>query len=94
MRIVWTAAARRDINAIWDFIASDNPAAAEIVDSLILSSVAGLTEHPLRGRPGRVAGTRELVIPGLPYIVVYAVGETRVAIVRVFHTARRWPKGV
>ena len=91
-RIVWTAAARRDVNAIWDFIASENPAAAEIVDSRILSTVAGLTEHPRRGRPGRVAGTRELVIPGLPYIVVYATSETQVAIVRVIHAARRWPK--
>ncbi len=92
MRIVWTAAARRDVNAIWDFLANENPTAAEMVDSRILSSVAGLEEHPLRGRPGRVAGTRELVIPGLPYIVVYEASETRVAIVRVIHAARRWPK--
>lgn len=91
MRIAWTAAARRDVNAIWDFIAGDDPAAAELVDSRILSSVTGLAVYPARGRPGRVAGTRELVIPGLPYIVVYAASETQVSIVRVLHAARRWP---
>ena len=92
MRIVWTAAARRDVNDIWDFIAVDNSTAAELVDSRILSSVEELREHPLRGRPGRVAGTRELVIPGLPYIAIDTAGENRVVIVRVLHTARRWPR--
>jgi len=94
MQIVWTSAARRDVNAIWDFIRRENQAAAELVDSRILSSVAGLEAHAMRGRPGRVKGTRELVIPGLPYIVVYTAGEARVAIVRILHTARRWPRRV
>ncbi len=48
-------------------------------------------DHPRRGRPGRVAGTRELVVPGTPYIVVYAVGADYVRIHRVLHGAQRWP---
>jgi len=45
------------------------------------------------GRPGRVPGTRELVLPNFPYIIPYRVREQRVEILRVFHTARKWPQG-
>ncbi|MCK4790011.1 MAG: type II toxin-antitoxin system RelE/ParE family toxin, partial [Desulfobacteraceae bacterium] len=44
------------------------------------------------GRPGRVAGTRELVISGLPYIVVYTDQDGMVVILRVMHTSLKWPK--
>jgi toxin ParE1/3/4 len=44
-----------------------------------------------RGRPGRWPGTRELIIPGTPYIVPYRVKGPVVEILRVFHGARRWP---
>ena len=54
--MVWAAAARRDINAIWDRIAQDSPRSAELVDSAILRAVAALADHPERGRPGRTRG--------------------------------------
>ena len=88
MRLVWTKPARADINAIWDYLAERNPYAAEMVDSRILRDVEGLIAFPKRGRPGRVAGTRELVIPSLPYIVVYGIGSTEVVIYRVVHGAQ------
>lgn len=49
MAIVWTTSARRDVNAIWDFIEARNPNAAELVSSEILRSVEGLLQFPKRG---------------------------------------------
>ena len=51
-----------------------------------------LAQHPALGRPGRVEGTRELVVPDTPYLVPYRVRGHAVEILRVFHGARKWPK--
>jgi toxin ParE1/3/4 len=92
MAIVWTISARRDVNAIWDFIEARNPDAAELVSSEILRTVEGLLQFPKRGKPGRVKETRELVISGLPYVVVYLLVDENVVILRVLHGAQDWPK--
>jgi toxin ParE1/3/4 len=91
MAIVWTTAARRDVNEIWDFIEVRNPNAAELVSSEILRAVEGLLQLPKRGKPGRVKETRELVVSGLPYVVVYLLADERVVILRVLHGAQDWP---
>jgi plasmid stabilization system protein ParE len=41
---------------------------------------------------GRIPGTRELVVPGLPYIVLYEVADTAVQILHIYHGARNWPE--
>jgi toxin ParE1/3/4 len=92
MAIVWTTAARRDVNAIWDFIEVRNPDAAELVSSEILRTVEGLLQFPKRGKPGRVKETRELMISGLPYVVVYLLTDENVVILRVLHEAQDWPR--
>ncbi|MCG9890124.1 MAG: type II toxin-antitoxin system RelE/ParE family toxin [Thermosynechococcaceae cyanobacterium MS004] len=92
MTIIWTITARRDVNAIWDFIEARNPDAAELVSSEILRSVEGLLQFPKRGKPGRVKETREMVISGLPYVVVYLLADENVVILRVLHGAQGWPK--
>jgi toxin ParE1/3/4 len=91
MAIVWTTAARRDVNEIWDFIEVRNPDAAELVSSEILRAVEGLLQFPKRGKPGRVKETRELVVSGLPYVVVYLLADERVVILRVLHGAKDCP---
>jgi toxin ParE1/3/4 len=58
----------------------------------IIEQVALLANHPGIGRPGRVEGTRELVIPGLPYLVAYSHRNDTVAVLRVLHGARKWPE--
>jgi len=69
-----------------------DPAAAKRVALHILYCVEGLlAEHPKLGAPGRVPGTRELVIPKTPYIIPYRVRGTKIEIARVYHTSRRWP---
>ena len=69
-----------------------DPAAAKRVALHILYCVEQLlAENPKLGSPGRVPGTRELVIPKTPYIVPYRVSGTRIEIARVYHTSHRWP---
>ena len=87
MRIIWLRAAERNLEEQLEYIGQRNPPVAEPLADKIAESVADLADHPRRGRPGRDAGTRELVVPGTPYIVVYMAGADYVRIHRVLHSA-------
>jgi toxin ParE1/3/4 len=97
MRVRWTDPAQTDFLEILGYIARENPAAAERVGRRLLSAIDGLAEQPRLGRPGRIAGTRELVIPSVPYFAIYRIVEAvraatiQVEVLRVLHGARRWP---
>jgi toxin ParE1/3/4 len=91
LRIRWTRPALADLEAIGDFVARDNPAAARRIVVGLVASVDALRDHPNLGRPGRLIGTRELVVSGTPYVVPYRVLGDDVQILAVFHGARRWP---
>ena len=92
MRLRWTKQAERDLDDIASYIGQDSPAAAaRAVLELIDHVEAILPERPAIGRPGRVLGTRELAVGGLPYIVPYRVREKDIEVLRVLHTSRRWP---
>lgn len=93
MRILWTNRARRQLSAIVDYILLDDPSAAEHVYETINHSVDRLATFSEMGRPGRVRGTRELVIPGLPYIIPYRLQGQVIEVLAIFHAARRWPEG-
>jgi plasmid stabilization system protein ParE len=58
----------------------------------LLEAVERLAELPGLGRPGRVAGTRELVVPGTPYVIPYRVRGDHLDVIAVFHGRQRWPK--
>jgi toxin ParE1/3/4 len=88
MEVVWASPALRDLHAHFDYLAERNPAAALRMEDAVRRAVEGLGEHPYRGRPGRIQGTRELVLSGLPYVVVYSVAEVRVTVLRVHHSAQ------
>lgn len=90
MRLIWTRPSSADRIAIREYIALDNPAAALALDELFSEKVASLTDHPDLGRPGRVVGTRELVVH-YNYIVVYDTRSDLVRILRVVHAAQQWP---
>lgn len=92
MRLRWTAPALRDLEAIGDWTARDNPLAAARIVTAILDQAEALATHPHLGRPGRVADTRELVITDLPYLLPYRVRGEDVEILAVLHGARRWPQ--
>jgi toxin ParE1/3/4 len=92
MNIVWSPEAIQDLIALRAYIAEESPAGARRIVLRILHDVEGLlADNPEIGRPGRVPGTRELVIPRTPYIVPYRVRRGTIQILRVFHGARRWP---
>jgi toxin ParE1/3/4 len=92
MEVRWLDDALADVTEIYRFIAADDPRAATRVVARIQAAVRLLAAVPHRGRPGRWHGTRELVIPRTPYIVPYRVRADIIEILRVFHTARRWPE--
>jgi addiction module RelE/StbE family toxin len=93
MRIVFSPQARDDLRDIFLYIAGDNPDAARAVLERIRSRITDLRDAPHLGRPGRVPGTRELVISGASYIVPYQVSGEQLQILRVYHGARQWPEG-
>lgn len=80
--------AARDLESIVDYIAQDNPTAAESTYRAIVRAAEKLPAFPAMGRPGRHPETRELSIADLPYLIVYEVGAEQVTILAVFHTAR------
>jgi addiction module RelE/StbE family toxin len=92
MRIAFLRSARADLEDISHYISNDSPAAARRVIDRIRLAVRRLAAFPRSARVGSEPGTRELVVTGLPYVVVYRiVGEQPhefVEIVGVFHAAR------
>lgn len=92
MKVVWLRTALRNLGEIATFIARDDPADAARVVRRIQDATVRLGRHPESGRPGRVVGTRELIVTGLPFILAYQVRHARVEILRVLHTSRRWPE--
>jgi len=89
-RLLWSEDAEADLEAITDFIARDDVAAAIRMREAIERGVLRLKAHPLSGREGRLRETRELVVARTPFVVVYRLGEA-VELLRVLHGARRWP---
>jgi toxin ParE1/3/4 len=90
MRLRYSAAARRHLEAIYDFIAERNPSAAQRVIAEIRASARLLIEFPHMGRAGDVRGTREWVIRGSPYLVVYEINVPvdEIWVLGVFHGAQ------
>ena len=92
MRVKWTRKALVNLENAVEFIAADKPTAAADVALKIWNAAKMLAGQPGMGRPGRVPGTRELVIPGLSYILPYVEKEGAVFILRVMHTSMKWPE--
>jgi toxin ParE1/3/4 len=90
MKVIVREVAYRDLDEIHAWISKDRPAAADRVIDRIISSTELLGHFPYIGRTGKTPGTREWVVSGLPYIVVYAVDEdaAELAVIGVFHARR------
>ncbi len=93
MKVRFSRSAKADITAISEYIARDNPIAAQHVVAAIERSTSLLSQYPYSGRMGAVENTRELVIPRLPYIVVYQIEVEVVEVIAVFHAAQNRPRG-
>jgi toxin ParE1/3/4 len=91
MKIVWTRRAVLNLHHVREFIRLDNATAAAKVGARIETAAQGLACYPESGRAGEVPGTRELILPGLPYLIVYRLQGGRVEILRVLHGRQKWP---
>lgn len=91
MTLIWSRRAVQQLADLRDFISQDSEQSASDVATSILATVELLKSHPDIGRPGRILGTSELVIPGTPYIVPYRVRQGRLELIAVFHGRQQWP---
>ena len=91
MRLRWTTPAADDLYRIVQHIQDDVAGAATKVAAILYDGCGILRKFPRSGRKGRIDGTRELIFPGLPYIVVYRILDEVVEIVRIYHGAQDWP---
>jgi len=92
MKAVWTKAAIRDLIHIREYIARENPGAAREMALKIVDATDRIIQFPEVGRAGRVNGTRELVVSGTQYLVVYRLKRKAIHFLRVLH-GQKWPKG-
>jgi toxin ParE1/3/4 len=91
MDLRWTEAAAADLERIAEYLFAHAPDRAPRLVRAVYEAPETLLTFPLRGRPGKKQGTRELVIARLPWIVVYTVRNDVIHVVRILHGAQRWP---
>ncbi len=92
MKVVWSRRAVQHLIALRDYIAGNSPQNAAAVAERILHSVELLSTQPQMGRPGRVVGTRELVIPDTPFIIPYRMRGGSLELIALFQGRQGWPK--
>jgi toxin ParE1/3/4 len=92
MKVVWLREASFALDKHYDYLVARNPKAASFVFKRIVASTKRLRQFPQSGRQGRFEGTREVVVPGVPYIVIYRVSAAAIEILRVFHTSTDCPE--
>ena len=90
LKVRWTPLAADDLSSAHEFLVEQNRSAAGKLIDRILTAIEVLGRFPEMGRPGRVEGTRELVVP--PFIVAYRVTATDVQILSILQAARKWPE--
>ncbi len=92
--IQWTEQAAQQLYQAKEYIAlSNSEEIAARVMMQIVSSIQQLATFPMSGRPGRVPGTRELVIPKTPFLAAYAIEKADIVVLAIYHGAQRWPEG-
>jgi toxin ParE1/3/4 len=90
MRLRWTFAAANDLEHISDYLDRQNPKVAQEAVRRLYGEICQLSRFPSRGRPGREPGTRELILSGLPYVVIYRTSDEVVEILRIYHGSQNW----
>ena len=90
MRLVFDENAARDLENISDWISHDSPSAATNVIHRLKAVCTNLLVFPAIGKEGFEPGMRELVVTGLPYIIVYTVEREKDQIVvsAILHSAQ------
>jgi toxin ParE1/3/4 len=91
--IEWTEQAAQQLEQARDYIAlSNSEEVAAQITMHIAACVQQLATFPMSGRPGRVPGTRELVISNSPFVVAYTIEKERIVVLAIYHGAQQWPE--
>ena len=91
MKIKLTKLAAQDLQSTKDYISQDKPNAGLAVIRRVIEAIDNIVTFPSMGRTGRVPHTKELVVSGTPLIIVYQIMQDTLYIVRIIHTAKKWP---
>jgi toxin ParE1/3/4 len=92
-KVIWSEETLTDAQKIFEYIARDNAQNARLVADRMDHSITLLSETPF-GRPGRMQGTYEAIVPRTTFIIAYQLGkDNSLEIVRVIHGARNWEEG-
>ena len=97
MLLQWTEPAAQDLDRIEEYVSRENSSivAIDIVLKVIETVENVLPAHPRAGRIGRVTGTREFVVDGVPFIVIYReIGSDQLQVIRILHDAQQWPSTI
>ena len=92
MRVTWTREAVTDLDEALAYIAEEDRDAARDIAVAIKAAAKSLARFPNRGRPGFVEGTKELLVPDLPYFLVYWIQKEQVELLRLMHFSQKWPR--
>jgi plasmid stabilization system protein ParE len=92
VKLIWSPEARTDLREVVLYLAAKNPYAAKALYERIEAIATELIDAPYIGRPGKVPGTRELVITNTSHILPYQIRSDRIEILRIYHGAWRWSK--
>ena len=93
--IAWTGQAARQLDQAHDYIAlSNGKEVAARITAHIVASIQQLAVFPMSGRPGRVPGTRELVISNTPFLAAYTINHDRIIVLAIYHGAQQWPEAL
>jgi len=91
MKVVWSKRFVRALRREYEYLRANDPINAVKVRDRIIHAADSLAQFPNRGRAWRLPEGRELVIPGLPYVLIYRVKGDQVLLASLFHTSRNWP---
>jgi toxin ParE1/3/4 len=92
VKVIWSAASVRHLQEIVEYLQGESAVRTISNRRRILAAVKRLAQAPNIGREGRIEGTREVVVPRSPYIVVYRLSAQQVEILGIWHGARQWPE--
>jgi plasmid stabilization system protein ParE len=92
LKIDWTDTAQSQLFPLDAWLFERSPAGADHIVDRIFEIVGSLDRFPMAGKPGRVTGTRELVVPSTSYIVAYRIHKETIQILAIMHGAQRWPR--
>jgi len=94
MKIRLTHQASQQLISAYEYLEDTSPAAATTQMKRIFAAIDLLETYPMAGRKGRIAGTREMVVPRTPFIVAYRIESSEVHILAILHGSRRWPESL